>query len=70
VYGRRRVGKTHLIRGFFAAKICLELTGARDAGLRDQLANFVRALETRVPYALGVPASWANRKPEHDPAGA
>ena len=60
VYGRRRVGKTYLIRGFFAEKICLEVTGARAARLKDQLANFVRVLETRVPYPLAVPASWAD----------
>jgi len=60
VYGRRRVGKTYLIRGFFAEKICLEVTGARAASLKDQLANFVRVLETRVPYPLAVPASWAD----------
>ena len=60
VYGRRRVGKTYLIRSFFAEKICLELTGARDARLKDQLVNFVRALEARVPYPLAVPASWAD----------
>src|SRR6266481_4582291 len=60
VYGRRRVGKTYLIRSFFAEKICLELTGARDARLKDQLANLVRVLETRVAYRLAVPASWAD----------
>jgi AAA+ ATPase superfamily predicted ATPase len=60
VYGRRRVGKTYLIRGFFVEKICLEVTGARGASLKDQLANFVRVLETRVPYPLAVPASWAD----------
>jgi uncharacterized protein len=60
VYGRRRVGKTYLIRGFFAEKICLEVTGARAASLKNQLANFVRALETRVPYPLAMPASWAD----------
>ena len=59
IYGRRRVGKTYLIRSFFAEKICLELIGVRDANLKDQLANFVRALQTRVPYPLAVPASWA-----------
>jgi AAA+ ATPase superfamily predicted ATPase len=26
VYGRRRVGKTYLVRGFFAEKICLART--------------------------------------------
>ncbi len=60
VYGRRRVGKTYLVRDFFAGKICFELTGARDASLKDQLANFVRMLETRVPYPLAAPASWAD----------
>jgi AAA+ ATPase superfamily predicted ATPase len=60
VYGRRRVGKTYLIRGFFAEKICFELTGARDANLKEQLTNFVRALETRVPYPLAVPPSWVD----------
>ena len=57
VYGRRCVGKTYLIRGFFAEKICLEVTGACAASLKDQLANFVRVLETRAPYPLAVPAS-------------
>ena len=28
VYGRRRVGKTHLIRTFFDSRIVLELVGA------------------------------------------
>ena len=52
VYGRRRVGKTYLIRGFFAEQICFELTGARDANLKEQLTNFVRVLETRCPIRL------------------
>jgi len=38
VYGRRRVGKTYLIRGFFAERICLEITGAHSAGLKEQLS--------------------------------
>jgi AAA+ ATPase superfamily predicted ATPase len=62
VYGRRRVGKTNLIRGFFAEKICLEVTGARAASLKDQLANFVRVLETRVSCPLAVPVTSGHLK--------
>ena len=59
VYGRQRVGKTYLIRGFFAEKICLEVTGAHAASLKDQLANFVRVLETRRISMLC--SSWRTR---------
>jgi AAA+ ATPase superfamily predicted ATPase len=31
VYGRRRVGKTYLVRRFFAAELRFELTGTRKA---------------------------------------
>lgn len=41
IYGRRRVGKTHLISNFFGEKgIYFELTGIKDAKLHEQLANF------------------------------
>lgn len=41
IYGRRRVGKTHLISNFFREKgIYFELAGTKDAKLREQLANF------------------------------
>ena len=52
VYGRRRVGKTYLIRGFFAEQICFELTGARDANLKEQLTNFVACLRPVCPIRL------------------
>ena len=60
VYGRRRVGKTYLIRNFFADRIRLEITGAHAAGTKEQLAGFARALEARVGYPLAAPGSWAD----------
>lgn len=40
VIGRRRVGKTFLIRTVYAASIKFELAGIQDAPLKEQLQNF------------------------------
>jgi uncharacterized protein len=40
VIGRRRVGKTFLIRSVFESSIRFELTGQQNASLRRQLSNF------------------------------
>lgn len=41
IYGRRRVGKTFLIREFFKDKgIYFEITGSVNAGTEEQLRNF------------------------------
>lgn len=41
VYGRRRVGKTHLVNNFFKEKgIYFELTGTKDARMHEQIINF------------------------------
>ena len=40
VYGRRRVGKTFLIRQHFKSQIVFDFTGAKDASRSEQLANF------------------------------
>ncbi len=44
IYGRRRVGKTHLIREYFSNKksIYFELTGQKDGNVKDQLENFIK----------------------------
>jgi uncharacterized protein len=44
VYGRRRVGKTYLIRSFFEEKFTFHLTGIANVETEQQLANFHSAL--------------------------
>jgi uncharacterized protein len=60
VHGRRRVGKTYLVRASFQEQLCFELTGMRDAPLKEQLTNFTRTLSQRVNYTLEVPRSWVD----------
>jgi hypothetical protein len=46
MYGRRRVGKTFLIREYFEPRSrYFEMIGERDASLGDQLQNFMRVFE-------------------------
>ena len=40
VYGRRRVGKTFLIRQVFAEKLVFDVAGLANAGTKEQLVNF------------------------------
>jgi hypothetical protein len=58
VYGRRRIGKTHLIRTFFAKQICFELTGVREARAGQQLKNFAHTLESATKFKLRAPRDW------------
>lgn len=44
VYGRRRVGKTFLIRNFFKNQLTFEVSGLHDGKMSDQLANFTKEL--------------------------
>src|ERR1700716_2830052 len=44
LFGRRRVGKTFLIRHYYDKNLVFEFTGTRDAKLSQQLKNFVKAL--------------------------
>ena len=60
VYGRRRVGKTFLIRTYCKAHLVFEFTGVHEASLKDQLQNFTnilqQAMKSKVPTA--VPDNW------------
>lgn len=60
VYGRRRVGKTFLIRNYCRDFLVFECSGVHEAGLKVQLQNFTLALQlamkTKLP--LVVPDSW------------
>ncbi len=63
VYGRRRVGKTFLIRTFFTQKKCIFFhnIGIKDGKLQDQLYEFTRILEATFygeAVRLKEPTSW------------
>ena len=45
IYGRRRVGKTYLVREYFGDSIVFSLTGASRGGTKEQLARFKDAYE-------------------------
>ena len=58
LYGRRRVGKTFLIREHFKKQLVFELTGLKDGPMREQLANFHQELVQRGGKPSGIPESW------------
>ncbi len=61
LYGRRRVGKTFLIRNYFdEEEIYFELTGQNNASLTQQLKNFADAFGADFlgGHPLATPASW------------
>ncbi|RYZ53299.1 MAG: ATP-binding protein, partial [Sphingobacteriales bacterium] len=58
-YGRRRVGKTFLIRSFYQKDIVFELTGIHEASHKDQLQNFSIAFSKYSGRELSMaPANW------------
>lgn len=61
VYGRRRVGKTHLVRSFFDQQdLYFELTGQKDGTLAEQLDNFADIFSARFlgRHRLATPGTW------------
>lgn len=60
VYGRRRVGKTFLIRNGFSRPLSFEMSGIHHADLQQQLENFSNALTQAAGTGLPVakPDSW------------
>ncbi len=60
VYGRRRVGKTFLIKEFFKELIVFEITGIHKASMNDQLENFAISLgrAAGVGFKPQRPLSW------------
>lgn len=51
LYGRRRIGKTYLIRNVFEDKFTFRLTGVAQATLQEQLTNFNMAMQEQHPQA-------------------
>ncbi len=60
VYGRRRVGKTFLIRNFLEKQLIFEFSGVHNASLNQQLENFSLAMNkaTGVKMPLAKPKNW------------
>lgn len=55
VFGRRRVGKTFLIRTAFEGRFSFQLTGLANTSLRQQLVNFNAALARELPRGQELP---------------
>jgi len=57
IYGRRRIGKTFLIREVYAGHMNMEFAGMHRGSLRQQLKNFHMALPAKLRKG-GPPADW------------
>lgn len=60
VYGRRRVGKTYLIRETFNYHFCFQHTGILDAPLKEQLKEFRQSLYDAGMPKAAMPKSWSD----------
>jgi uncharacterized protein len=60
MYGRRRVGKTYLIRTIYENDIVFEVSGLNKAPLAQQLENFSSTLSTafKLPVDIAIPRNW------------
>jgi uncharacterized protein len=58
VYGRRRVGKTFLIRETYKSHICFELVGMYKAANREQLKLFQQTLYSYSKQKVKAPLNW------------
>jgi AAA+ ATPase superfamily predicted ATPase len=60
ILGRRRVGKTFLVRNFYEQALVFEFTGVHEAGLGEQLHNFSNALRQAMGSVipLASPTNW------------
>jgi AAA+ ATPase superfamily predicted ATPase len=58
VYGRRRVGKTFLIKQFFNEKFSFYFSGSENAKMRNQLENFRNAFQNYFKITVATPDSW------------
>jgi len=58
LYGRRRVGKTFLIREHFRKEIVFELTGLKDGLMKEQLTSFSEEYLRQSGKEVDRPKSW------------
>ncbi|MGM9794931.1 MAG: ATP-binding protein [Candidatus Aphodosoma sp.] len=60
IYGRRRIGKTYLVRNLFRDKLCFEMSGSIGASNEIQMSNFVHALQDYGYNAKEMPKTWTD----------
>ena len=58
VYGRRRVGKTYLVRETFNYNFCFQHTGVAKGTLRQQLTSFRNSLQAAGMAKCPTPKTW------------
>ena len=58
IYGRRRVGKTFLIRQLFENEFVFDLTGLANANTKEQLVNFTLSLNRVTSTPNKTPQNW------------
>lgn len=58
VYGRRRVGKTYLVRESVGDRFCFYITGVWKATMKEQLINFSEELNRRTGRKDKRPKNW------------
>ena len=58
MYGRRRIGKTFLVKQFFKNKFDFYITGAYNASKKDQLFNFKMTLQQFSGKSRKTPSTW------------
>ena len=58
IYGRRRVGKTYLVREILENEFVFDLAGLAKGGLKEQLLNFHLSLKRVTDTEFTLPKSW------------
>ncbi len=58
IYGRRRVGKTFLVRETFSENFCFLHTGLANGGMKSQLRNFYQSLQEYGCSGDSCPKDW------------
>lgn len=58
IYGRRRIGKTFLIRNAFEKELIFEFSGIHNASLRRQLDLFGQAMSKATGFPIAAPTNW------------
>jgi AAA+ ATPase superfamily predicted ATPase len=58
VYGRRRVGKTFLIKQFFNNDFTFYFSGVENSSLKKQLNNFKNAFQNYFQFSIPTPENW------------